>query len=133
MNDISQYFGNDIDVSPTGDLLVANSTVTGEQRVYRRLLTNPALDDRNGNPIASADYTFHPDYGAGIPRKVGRPADIDGTQSLIQSQMFKEAAVATSPAPKISVVLDGNLMSTVVRYIDAQSKEPVVLAFDIGQ
>lgn len=132
MQDVYLYFGDDLNVSSTGDLLLADGTTTGEQRVYRRLLTNPELVNSNGQTTAAGDYVFHPDYGAGLPRKVGQPADIPGTQSLIKTQISKEAAVATSPAPQITVALDQNLMSTVVRYNDAQSKQTVVVNFDVG-
>lgn len=131
--DVSHYYGGDLDVSPTGDLLVADATTTGEQRVYRRLLTNPALTDATGDTTASADYIFHPDYGAGVPRAVGRPEDIEKTKSLIKKQMALEATVARSPAPQVSLTADGNQLSAVIQYNDAQTKAPVAISFDADQ
>lgn len=133
MRDISHYYGGDLDLSPTGDLLVADETTTGEQRVYRRLLTNPALTDRSGQTTASADYIFHPDYGAGVPRYVGQPTDIGAVKSLIRTQIGKEAAVAQSPAPVIDVQSSENLLTTVIRYNDAESKQPVSISFDANK
>jgi len=130
MNDVSHYYGGDLDVSPTGDLLVADATTTGEQRVYRRLLTNQALISPTGDPIASADYTFHPNYGAGLPRYVGQPTRIQEVTSLINKQIALETAVATSPAPVIKVTPDSNQLGVVVQYNDAQSKAPVIISFD---
>src|ERR1700761_2611841 len=103
MVDCFHYYAQDLQVSASGDLLLADQPTTGTQRVYRRLLTNPALNDTAGNPIASGDYTWHPGYGAGVPRKVGSPGNVPATTALIKGQMLLEAAVARSPAPKISL------------------------------
>jgi hypothetical protein len=130
MVDCFHYYGNDLQVSPSGDLALADQPTTGTQRVYRRLLTNPALSDATGNPIASADYTWHPDYGAGVPRKVGSPGDVPATKALIKGQMLMESAVAPNPAPQISVTQTQNTVSTTIQYTDANTATPQFVSFD---
>lgn len=131
MNDAFHFFGNDLSISATGDLLLATPSDTGVQRVYRRLLTNPALNDQNGNPVASPDYTWHPTYGAGVPRKIGSPGNVPVTTALIRGQMLLESAVARSPAPKITLTQVDTVVSAVIKYTDAQQKTPQFLEFDI--
>lgn len=131
--DISHYYGGDLSVSPSGDLLLADTSTTGTQRVYRRLLTNPALSDSSGNPVASADYTWHPTYGAGVPRKVGSPGNVPATTALIKGQMLLETAVARSPAPQIDLTQTNNTVSAVIRYTDANTAMPQFVSFDLSQ
>ena len=133
MVDLNHYYGNDLQVSPSGDLLLADQPTTGTQRVYRRLLTNPALSDSAGNAIASADYTWHPTYGAGVPRKVGSPGNVPATRALIKGQMLLESAVAPSPAPKISLTQTNNAVSAVIQYTDANTATPQFVQFDTSQ
>jgi len=130
MSDISHFYGSDLEVSSTGDLSIADTTTTGEQRLYRRLLTNPPLTDSAGDTLASGDYTFHPEYGAGVPRYVGQPEKVSEIKSLIKKQVALESAVATSPAPTITLTADGNQLSAVIAYNDAETKTPVIVSFD---
>lgn len=132
MVDVYHYFGDDLTASATGDLLLASPSDTGVQRVYRRLLTNPQLSDPNGNPVASPDYTWHPTYGAGVPRKVGAPGNVPVTTALIRGQMLLEAAVAPSPAPVIQLTQVETVVSAVIKYTDSQQKTPQFLEFDIN-
>jgi hypothetical protein len=130
--DCFQYYGEDLQVSATGDLLLASQSDTGVQRVYRRLLTNPQLKDQSGNSIASPDYTWHPTYGAGVPRKIGSPGNVPVTTALIRGQMLLEKAVARSPAPTITLTQVDTVVSAVIKYTDAQQKTPQFLEFDIS-
>jgi hypothetical protein len=131
--DIYHFWGSDLSVSPSGDLLLADLPTTGTQRVYRRLLTNPALSDSAGNSVASADYTWHPTYGAGVPRKIGSPGNVPATKALIKGQMLLEQAVAQSPAPQISVTQTQNAVSTTIQYTDANTATPQFVSFDSSQ
>ncbi|MBN3811705.1 phage tail protein [Paraburkholderia sp. Ac-20347] len=131
--DIYHYYGSDLQVSPSGDLLVADQSTTGTQRVYRRLLTNPALSNTAGDPIASGDYTWHPDYGAGVPRKIGSPGNVPATKALIRGQMLLEQAVARSPAPVIGLTQQNDLVSATIQYTDANTATPQLLSFDLSQ
>jgi hypothetical protein len=85
MNDLSHYYGGDIAVSPTGDLAPIDGAVRGQQRILRRLLTNPG------------DYIWHPDYGAGLPQYVGQTLDAPKLKALILGQMRMEDCVAKTP------------------------------------
>lgn len=133
MNDLYHFWGGDLAASANGDLLLADPTTTGEQRVLRRLLTNPQLIDASGNVQASADYTFEPSYGAGLPRQVGLPVDIPGTTATIAGQMAQEQAVSQSPAPVIAVTPIQSGVNAFIQYNDAASQTPVVLNFDVTQ
>lgn len=133
MPDLFQYFGSDLVVSASGDLLLADTPTTGTQRVYRRLLTNPQLSDAAGNPIASPDYTWHPTYGAGVPRKVGSPGNVPATKALIRGQMLLESAVAQQPAPKIALTQVNNAVSASIQYTDANTATTQFVSFDLNQ
>ncbi len=99
----------------------------GQQRVLRRLLTNPG------------DYIWQLDYGAGLARFIGQPANPLQIKAVIRSQIFKEAAVARQPEPVIDVQISpGGAAGTVyvyVRYVDADSgadTDPLIFGIRIG-
>jgi len=129
--DVFHYYGGDLSVSPSGDLAVADQSTTGVQRVYRRLLTNPQLNNVTGTAVASGDYTAHPTYGAGLPRKVGSPQSIASTEALIKGQMYLESVVTRNPAPTITLTPVNNVLSAAIQYQDANTSTPQFLEFDI--
>ena len=131
--DLAHYYGGDLALSPSGDLSVATTELTGVQRCYRRLLTNPSLSDGAGNVIATGDYLAQQNYGAGVGRLVGSPADEQTTQSLISGQMQLEAAVSQNPAPAVQVTPTFDGMSAAIRYVDASTSLPQSLSFDISK
>lgn len=133
MSDLDHYFGNDLNQSATGDFLKVDSTKQGQQRVLRRLLTNPALKDANGNVTVSGDYIFHPDYGAGLPRMVGDTVDIPKIKGVIRGQMLLESAVSQNPEPVINVQEISEGVSVYIQYNDKQTKKTVVLSFDVNR
>src|SRR5271155_3821108 len=94
MPDISHTWGSDLVLSPTGDLASVVNPALGLQRVLRRLLTNPG------------DYIWNLTYGAGLPAMVGQIVNVPAIQGLITSQMLREAAVAQSPLPQVTVSTD---------------------------
>ena len=118
---LSHLWHHDLELSAVGDLLTADGTALGQQRVLRRLLTNPG------------DYIWHPEYGAGLPRFVGDVIDVRKIRGVIRSQIFLEAAVARIPEPQIDLELIPNGLSVSIRYVDAPSRTPVLLAFDINR
>jgi len=132
MVDAFHLYGGDLSASASGDLLLANGPATGTQRVYRRLLTNPQLADANGNPVASPDYTWHPTYGAGVPRKVGSPGNVPVTKALIRGQMLLESAVARQPAPSINLTQVQGAVSSYIQYTDANTASPQFVEFDVN-
>ena len=121
MPELYHQFGADLAVGATGDLAVASGTVAGQQRVLRRLLTNPG------------DYIWQPDYGAGLGQFVGQPVSTAQIRAVIRSQIFKEAAVARTPEPMIDVSTDpGGTVYVHIRYADATSGTTQLLSFSVG-
>jgi hypothetical protein len=121
MPDVSHQFGSDLTVGPTGDLAVASGSALGQQRVLRRLLTNPG------------DYIWQLDYGAGLAGFVGQPARVAQIRAVIRGQIFREAAVATTPEPVVDVQFDGNgTLFVDIRYADAATGQTQILAFSVG-
>src|SRR6516165_11858406 len=124
MADLSHQCGSDLALGPTGDIATASGQLLGQQRVLRRLLTNPG------------DYIWQLDYGAGLARFIGRPINPLQIRAVIRSQIFKEATVARQPEPLIDVqVAPGGNAGTVyvyVRYVDAESSETQVISFSVS-
>ncbi len=118
MPDLSHLWGNDLTLSPTGDLATADTPNVTQQRVLRRLLTNPG------------DYIWSLDYGAGLANYVGTPGATSAISSAIRGQIFKESAVAQTPAPVIDLQPDqaGDLYVT-ISYADADTGITQTLAF----
>lgn len=108
MSDLSHLHGNDLQVDATGDLLLAAGAALSQQRVLRRLLTNP-LDD-----------AWNTGYGAGLPRYVGQSTQRAAVAAVIRAQMRSEAAVARQPVPEVTVAAapDGTVTAS-VGYADA--------------
>lgn len=119
MNDLYHYVGGDLSTSPTGDLMPVSGVERGRQRVLRRLLTNPG------------DYIQHPEYGAGLGRKVGESVNVGEWTALIRGQILLEECVARNPAPQISLQLIDGGVSVNIAYTDAPSSQPVTLGFDV--
>jgi hypothetical protein len=123
MADLSHQCGSDLALGPTGDIATASGQLLGQQRVLRRLLTNPG------------DYIWQLDYGAGLARFIGRPVNPQQISAVVRSQIFKEAAVARQPEPVIDVQISpGGATGTVyvyIRYVDADSGQTHVLSFSV--
>jgi hypothetical protein len=125
--DISHLWGNDAVTSPTGDLGTVTDATRSQQRVIRRLLTNPL--DANGPP----DYPLHPDYGAGLARYVGQAVDPAKLRALIRGQMLLEDSVAKNPQPQVTVmVINPTTISVYIRYTIAGSGAPATLSFNVN-
>ena len=93
----------------------------GQQRVLRRLLTNPG------------DYIWQPDYGAGLGGYVGGPVSPATIAATIRSQMYKEASVSHDPEPVIDVKDGpGGAVYVHIRYADAETSTGQVLTFSLG-
>jgi hypothetical protein len=131
MNDLSQWYGDDLAASPTGDLAPIAGTVRGQQRVLRRLLTNPAQRDANGTVVAPGDYLWHPDYGAGLPQWIGRTLDIPKITALIKGQMRLEDCVAQTPEPVITVAPIDAGMTVDIQYVDNDAQTTQFLSFNV--
>jgi hypothetical protein len=119
-NDLSLYVGGDLAVSATGDLQAVSTQRRGEQRVLRRLLTN------------AGEYIFHTDYGAGLPREVGKVTDIAKIKAKILSQLLLDEAVAQRPAPVITVRTIAGGLSIAIQYTDANTQQIASLSFNVN-
>lgn len=124
MPDVFHQWGSDLMLGPTGDLATVSGTLLGQQRVLRRLLTNPG------------DYIWQLDYGAGLGQFVGTPANPLQIRAIVRSQIFKEPAVAPSPEPLIDVdpLPAGGSTGVYVhlRYCDSDSGQTQPLSFPVG-
>jgi phage baseplate assembly protein W len=123
--DAFHQWGADIATGPTGDIAVASgSPLLGQQRLLRRLLTNPG------------DYIWQLEYGAGLARFIGQPVNVAQIRAVIRSQIFKEAGVARQPEPLIDVqVAPGGAAGTVyvhIRYVDAETNQTQNLSFSLA-
>ncbi|CAG9247086.1 Putative phage tail protein [Burkholderia cepacia] len=125
--DLDHLWSQDVLTSNTGDLHTATGATRSQQRVIRRLLTNPL--DANGPP----DYAMHPDYGAGLARYVGKNVDLAKMRALIRGQMLLEDSVAKNPQPQITLTQpDPTTLSVYIRYTIAGSGAPAILAFNVN-
>lgn len=117
--DVSHLWGADTQLSPSGDFARVTRATRSTQRVLRRLLTNPG------------DYVFHPDYGAGLPGRVGTNVDVAEIRALIREQMLLEPSVARTPEPTIKVREIQNGVSVSIVYVALPDQQPVPLSFDL--
>ncbi len=120
--DIYQEFGNDLILDNNGNLLLTDGTELSNQRIIRRLLTNPL------------NYIDHPTYGAGLPSFIGQPNTPDVMESitsLITSQMFLEESVAQSPEPQITITGLPNEINVAIVYTNLLVNEQIVINFTL--
>ena len=117
--DIYQFWGGDISAASSGDLMTVDGSARGQQRILRRLLTNPG------------DYSFHPEYGAGLAQWIGGTVDIPKITALIRGQIQLEDAVAKFPAPIITIQAIADGISCNIKYTDAPTNTAQTLSFNV--
>lgn len=119
MGDASHEWGSDLSTGAKGDLAIADGALLAQQRILRRLLTNPG------------DYIWHLDYGGGLGSFLGRTVSTSEIEAVIRSQIFKEASVGRSPEPQVLVELPNppgsGTVFVQIKYIDSQSGDPQIL------
>ena len=110
MQDVSLLWGQDLPVSAE----------LGQQRVLRRLLTNPG------------DYIWQPSYGAGLGRFVGQTVNVSMIRAVIRSQILLESTVSQTPEPVLSIIgsTDGSVYVD-IRYADADTGSTQILSFSV--
>src|SRR6185312_989041 len=91
MADVSLEWNDDFEPDSTGDLLVVDGDDEVRQRLERRLFT------------ATQGYVWHPEYGAGLPQKIGSVLSVSQVRSIVAAQLALEASVATNPPAQLSV------------------------------
>jgi hypothetical protein len=91
MFDLWHKWAGDLAVDSVGDLLSSTDSQTIDQRIYRRLLTNPG------------GYLWNLSYGGGLAGFVGTPAQLPELEGVIRSQMQQESLVAQTPEPTVKI------------------------------
>ncbi|HZT90249.1 MAG TPA: hypothetical protein VFA12_20080 [Stellaceae bacterium] len=119
---IGQYgWAADLVQTPSGDLQTVDGSALGTQRVIRRLLTPKRA------------LLAHPEYGAGLPEKIGSTRNVRTITGIVRAQMYQEAAVAHSPQPAVEIqeIPAGSGEQIVnIKYQDAESGAPMLLTFN---
>lgn len=120
--DLTQWYGNDLSVAASGDLLSVNDPTLTEQRLIRRLLTQPG------------SYIWHPEYGAGLAQYIGQPASAKTIEAVIRAQLKLEKSVSASPTPQVTVTSNTNgvTVATIV-YWNSSTGTPRTLSFPVNQ
>lgn len=121
MADLFHWWGNDLSLTPSGDLALSDGLTKDNQRIFRRLCTNGA-----DSGAQLAEYIFHPGYGGSAPWYVGQHTDEATLEGIIRSQMYQEASVAHDPEPVITphVTPDGSF-NVNIQYTDAATGDTV--------
>lgn len=124
--DLDNIIGGDIGVtSPiagTADINTVVNPVEGQQRVLRRLLTNPGA------------YLWQPTYGAGLSRYIGQAMNETSISGTIKQQMKLEQAVVQSPPPNVRITYSksGEVVAS-IQYLDASTNLTSSLAVPISE
>lgn len=121
--DIGHQWGGDLEIGASGDLAVVVGHQGVQQRVLRRLLTNPGA------------YIWNVHYGAGLPNFIGTTASRGQIEAVVRSQIMREAAFARSPGVEITVSdLNDPEMGTFevnIRYESAVDKQQSLFSIPI--
>ena len=121
MQDANLIWGGDLSLGPTGDLSLASGAALGQQRVLRRLLTNPN------------DYTWQPAYGGGLGQFVGSAGNARTIEGAIRGQLYAEAVVAHQPEPSVNTDdLSNSAIFVSIVYADAIVGSMQALTFSLG-
>ncbi len=114
MPDFSLPWGGDLSLSPTAGLALVDGAALTQQRLVRRLLTNPGDDPWNVS------------YGAGLGRFVGSPVNVAALSALITEQALLEATVASVTSVAVTQDRLGTVSATIV-YVDRDGVSQKVL------
>jgi hypothetical protein len=94
--DLDHWFGEDIGVTPTGDIAAATTVTRTAQRVVRRLFTTATT-------AVSSDYPWEPDYGVGLGGRIGDVLDLRLIAARVRGEMLRERSVGRNPPPTVDV------------------------------
>lgn len=125
--DMDHLFGEDVSVTPSGDIAVVSNHSRTIQRVIRRLLTAQTSQ-------AGTAYPWQPEYGAGLPQMIGQEnIDPGRVQAIVLSQLLIEPTVSRTPLPTIAATSTGanGIISINVNYTDL-SGSPQSFGFDLA-
>lgn len=133
MPDIDHTWGSDINLSAAGDINVVDGQPLVQERIIRRLMTRGFQAAGVNVPGEVGEYIWSPDYGAGVPQRIGGALNTQQIKSLIQSQLLREATVARSPPPQITVTNFLNGVSVLIVYFASLTGQQTQLSFDVNQ
>lgn len=121
MADIAHVIGQDLQLGPTGDLVVVDGDGETRQRILHRLLTSAGM------------YIWQLSYGAGLPALIGSVASQQQITAIIRAQMAYEPSVAASPEPQV-VLANGIVtqVSATITYTDNASSNIQTLTLPFG-
>lgn len=106
MADLNCPWDSDLQLGPTAGLAVVTGDAETQQRLARRLLTNPG------------DLLSDQTYGAGLGRFIGSPVNVPKVQAIIKQQALLEATIASVSNVTVTSDTLGNVIATVA-YVDA--------------
>lgn len=121
--EISSAISSDFIADSTGDLATVSLSTKTNQRILRRLLTNPG------------EYIWHPNYGAGLPQYIGQPLSqdlFDEIRALITAQILLEESVAKTPIPTIELSAIQNGLFCNITYFTSHDKTIQTLSFNLS-
>lgn len=110
MTDVALEWHDDFRIDATGDLATVDGDDEVRQRLERRLFT------------AVQGYVWHPEYGAGLPQKIGGTLSSYEIKAICASQLAMEASVAPNPPAQLTVSYAANNPSVIsigIQYWDA--------------
>lgn len=113
-------WSGDFMIGSDGDLVLVDGDVEVRQRLERRLFT------------AVHGYVWHPEYGAGLPQKIGTTLSVARIKAVVASQLGMEASVAPSPPAILTVGASPNEPDNIgigIQYWDAATG--VTVSFQI--
>lgn len=120
MADIACPWKGDFDLTPDGDLAMADGGDMVEQAIVRRLMT------------AVNGYVWHPEYGAGLPQRIGRVAQARNIRSLVLAQIRLEATVSALPLPTVAVTTpSAGLFAIAIAYTSAVTGKSVEISLQV--
>jgi hypothetical protein len=105
--DISLEWHQDFAPDATGDLLTVDGDDETRQRLERRLFT------------AVQGYVWHPDYGAGLPQKIGSVYTLNQIKAIVMQQIAQEASVAANPPAIVTITQINDQIMIGIQYWDA--------------
>jgi hypothetical protein len=126
--DAAHWYGEDLALSASGDLLMADGVDLCNQRIVRRLMTT------------EGGYCWHPDYGGSVPLRVGglngalpdeNALGLLSVNAVVRTQMFLEESVQQDPEPTVAISPINGGVFVSVQYIDALSGDNASLDFDV--
>ena len=104
MTDLYLEITGDLKIDSQGDLILAEGWDEIRQRIIRRIVTTPLLQESDGT-IIEADYIYHTDYGLGLKYLVCATftdAMINQLKQRVTQGIMEDAAVDSSYLPVIT-------------------------------